>query len=174
LELLAVLFAIQIWPCKKDLGVTIQLWCNNQVAVAYIRNMGGRVERLNKIARQIWLELEKRDSFVLASYVNTNENPADALTRGVANKRQLLDLEVQLNPRVFAEFVNSGSFVPCVDWFASASNAQLPRFYSWNAETAAEGVDAFDFFWGSGPVTCFPLLLSFLGFFRRLSRTGRW
>jgi hypothetical protein len=88
LELLAILFAIQCWPCDVMPGETVQLWCNNQVAVAYIRNMGGRVARLDKIACEIWSELEKRDVFLLASYINTNDNPADALTRGVSNKKK--------------------------------------------------------------------------------------
>jgi hypothetical protein len=156
LELLAVLFAVQIWPIEQQCNVTIQLWCDNQVAVAYIRNMGGRVERLDRIARQIWWELETRDSFILASYVNTHDNPADALTRGVANKKQLLDLEVQLNPTVFHEVVVRGPFVPVIDWFASSENNQLPRFYSWRADPSAEGVDAFDFFWGDEPGFIFP------------------
>ncbi len=94
LELLAMLFAVQCWPCEVNEFETIQLWCDNQVAVAYIRNMGGRIERLDKIAREIWAELETRNVFMIASYVNTKENPADALTRGVSNKKQLLDCEV--------------------------------------------------------------------------------
>ncbi len=97
-ELLAVLYAVQCWPVELPEGSVIQLWCDNQVAVAYIRNLGGRVERLDSIAREIWNELEERKVFMVASYINTKDNPADALTRGVTNKRQLLDCEVQLNP----------------------------------------------------------------------------
>jgi hypothetical protein len=156
LELLAVLFAIQIWPIHEQNNVTVQLWCDNQVAVAYIRNMGGRVERLDRIARQIWLELESRNSFILASYVNTHDNPADALTRGVTNKKQLLDLEVQLNPEVFRSVVSRGPFFPLVDWFASHDNHQLPRYFSWQADPSAEGVDAFSFCWGNEPGFIFP------------------
>jgi hypothetical protein len=156
LELLAVLFAIQIWPIDEQSDVTIQLWCDNQVAVAYIRNMGGRVERLDRIAKQIWSELESRNSFVLASYINTLENPADALTRGVASKKQLLDLEVQVNPEVFAKLRVSGPFKPEIDWFASCDNAQLPRYYSWNADPSAEGIDAFSFSWSFEPGFMFP------------------
>jgi hypothetical protein len=149
LELLTVLYAVQCWSDDWVPGSNIQLWCDNQVAVAYIRNFGGRVDRLNRIARQIWCELEKRDLFMVASYVNTNENPADALTRGVTTKKQLLDCEVQLNPRVVQELFSQGPFVPKVDWFASSVNAQLPRFYAWHPEPAAEGIDAFDFCWSN-------------------------
>jgi hypothetical protein len=147
LELLAVLFAVQCWSSELIEGDVIQLWCDNQVAVAYIRNMGGRVERLDKIARNIWLELETHGVFMIASYVNTKDNPADALTRGVVNKQRLLDCEVQINPEVFQWVVSQGPFSPTVDWFASSANAQLPRFYAWNAEPAAEGIDAFVFDW---------------------------
>jgi hypothetical protein len=148
LELLAILYAIQCWPADLPAGSVIQLWCDNQVAVSYIRNLGGKVERLDRVAREIWLELEMREVFLLASYINTKDNPAEALTRGVTNKKQLLDCEVQMNPLVFEWCVNQGPFRPQIDWFASSSNTQLNRFYSWNCDPAAEGVDAFVFFWG--------------------------
>jgi hypothetical protein len=156
LELLAVLFALQCWEQEMTEGDVIQLWCDNQVAVAYIRNMGGRVDRLDRIAREIWSILEVKNIFMVASYINTKENPADALTRGVSNKKQLLDCEVQLNPTVFQWLVNQGPFAPQVDWFASRVNAQLNRFYVWKPDRAAEGVDAFDFFWGDVNGYIFP------------------
>jgi hypothetical protein len=145
---MAILFAVQCWPCHVSSGTVIQLWCDNQVAVAYIRNMGGRVERLDRVAREIWSKLEARDVFMLLSYINTKVNPADALTRGVSNKKQLLDCEVQLKPEIFQWLIQQGPFEPDVDWFASSVNAQLPRYYTWNADPAAEGVDAFWFYWG--------------------------
>jgi hypothetical protein len=156
LELLAILYAVQCWPIQVESGATIQLWCDNQVAVAYIRNMGGRVERLNRIASDIWAELESRNVFMVASYINTKENPADALTRGVSNKKQLLDCEVQLNPEVFGSLCGQGPFDPEIDWFASRVNAQLPRFFSWKSEPTAEGCDAFNFDWGGCPGYVYP------------------
>jgi hypothetical protein len=84
---------------------------------------------------------------MVASYVNTKENLADALTRDVATKKQLLDCEVQLNPKIVQELFSQGPFMPEVDWFASSVNAQLPRFYAWRSEPAAEGIGAFDFCW---------------------------
>ncbi len=156
LELYAVLFALQCWNQEFQDGEVIQLWCDNQVAVAYIRNMGGRVERLDRIARDIWSELESRGMYMIASYVNTKDNPADALTRGVVNKKHLLDCEVQLNPSVFQWLSSQGPFVASVDWFASSVNTQLPRFYVWRPEPTAEGVDAFDFFWGNERGYMFP------------------
>jgi hypothetical protein len=156
LELLAILYVLQCWPVSVKSGSTIQLWCDNQVAVAYVRNMGGRVERLDRIAREIWSELENRNVFLVASYINTKENLADALTRGVSNKKQLLDCEVQLNPQVFQWICGQGPFSPEIDWFASSKNAQLERFYSWNAEPTAEGCDAFVFDWSVCPGYVYP------------------
>jgi hypothetical protein len=137
-------------------GSVVQLWCDNQVAVSYIRNLGGKVERLDRVAREIWLELESRQVFMIASYINTKDNPADALTRGVSNKKQLLDCEVQINPAVFEWFVGQGPFFPRVDWFASSENAQLDRFYSWKRDPAADGVDAFMFDWSMCEGYIFP------------------
>jgi hypothetical protein len=155
-ELLAILYVMQSWPANVPAGTVIQLWCNNQVAVSYVQNMGGRVECLDRIARKIWLELEQRKVFMVVSYINTKENPADALTRGVTNKRQLLDCEVQIKPEVFEWLKTCGPFVPWIDWFASYVNAQLPRYFSWNRDPAAEAVDAFNFDWGGTEGYMFP------------------
>jgi hypothetical protein len=156
LELMAILFAVECWADEWPTGSVIQLWCDNQVGVSYIQNMGGRVNRLDSIAKRIWHELERRDLFIIASYVNTHENPADALTRGIASKKQLLDCEVQLNPRYFEELKSLGPFVPEVDWFATSVNTQLTRFYSWKSDPAAEGIDAFAFSWSDFPGYIFP------------------
>jgi hypothetical protein len=147
LELLTVLYAIQCWAQEWPPGSNIQLWCDNQVAVSYVPNMGGRVGRLDEIAKEIWRELEEPDLFMIASYVNTKVNPADALTRGISSKKHLLDCEVQLNPSTFEWMCQQGPFVPEVDWFASSANALLLRFYAWKSDPAAEGIDVFMFDW---------------------------
>ena len=107
LELRTVLIALQAWPIAAQ-HQTILLCCDNTTAVAYVKNMGGRVPHLNKIAKQIWDILESHSSFMIAAYINTKENPADALTRGVATRKQMLDIEVQLNPQIFDEICQSG------------------------------------------------------------------
>lgn len=93
-----------------------------------------------------------------AVYIPTDENPADALTRGVTSRKRMLDTEVQLNPTIVRPLLNNGPFLPRIDWFASDINHQLPRFYVWHAEpqTAAEGANAFMFNWGLEPGYIFP------------------
>jgi hypothetical protein len=52
--------------------------------------------------------------------------------------------------------VSWGPFFPLVDWFASHDNHQLPRYFSWQADPSAEGVDAFSFCLGNEPGFIFP------------------
>jgi hypothetical protein len=120
--------------------------------------MGGRVPRLNRIAQRIWEILEKEEAFMTAVYIPTEENPADALTRGVVSRKRLLDLEVQLNPQIVRSLCQNGPFLPRIDWFASSENAQFPRFYVWKdvSRSTAEGVNAFLFHWGHEPGYMFP------------------
>jgi hypothetical protein len=139
-------------------GARIRLNCDNTTAVAYVNNMGGRIKRLDRVATRIWELLERGQAYMTAVYVPTDENPADALTRGVTSRKRMLDTEVQINPRIIREIVHSGPFLPQIDWFASDVNAQFPRFYVWQPQTrtAAEGVNAFLFHWGNTPGYMFP------------------
>jgi hypothetical protein len=157
LELQAVLFALQTFPVLNSHKV-ISIRCDNTVAVAYLNHMGGRIQRLDKIARQIWTLLEQNKAFVVATYIPTDVNPADELTRGRVLPAQVRDIEVQLNPSLFQQIKTQGPFNPVIDWFASSSNHQLPRYYSWCevSRTGAEGFDAFSFFWGDEIGYMFP------------------
>jgi hypothetical protein len=157
LELHAVLVALQTFKIAQRHKVILAR-CDNTVAVAYINHMGGRIPRLNRIAKKIWEELEQHDAFMVATYIPTHDNPADELTRGVVSKFQTRDIEVQLNPCTFRWLCTRGPFTPVIDWFASSQNAQLPRFYSWSdtSKSAAEGFDAFSFGWSDEVGYMFP------------------
>jgi hypothetical protein len=135
------------------------VYCDNTVAIAYINHMGGNVNRLHKIARQIWDLLEEHDAFLTATYIASAANIADQYTRGFErNEKRFFDLEVQLNPRVFqAEIFRQGPFSPHVDWFASRFNTQLPRFCAWQEGIeGAEFIDAFVHNWSLCPGYMFP------------------
>ncbi len=157
LELRAVLQAIETLPILQT-GQRILLRCDNTTAVAYVNNMGGRIFRLNRVAKRIWEKLEATNTFMTAVYIPTDENPADALTRGVTSRKRMLDTEVSLNPEIFRSLLHAGPFTPTVDWFASDLNAQLPRFYVWEPQpqTAAEGVNAFMVSWKNVTGYAFP------------------
>jgi hypothetical protein len=157
LELRVVLQAIDTFDILRP-GQHVLLRCDNTTAVAYVNNMGGRIRRLDSVAKKIWERLENARALMTAMYIATDENPADALTRGVTSRTRMLDTEVQLNPRIFQELRVQGPFQPQIDWFTSVENAQLPRFYIWNARgpSTAEGVDAFMFSWSGSPGYMFP------------------
>jgi hypothetical protein len=157
LELRAVLQALETFPILQP-GQQILLRCDNTTAVAYVNNLGGRVKRLNKVAREIWRLLEDASAFMQAVYINTADNPADELTRGVTSRRRMLDTEVQLNPSIANSLFTQGPFRPVIDWFASADNHLLPRFYVWHTANAAnaEGVNAFMCSWSHEPGYIFP------------------
>jgi hypothetical protein len=121
--------------------------------------MGGNVQRLHCIARQIWELLEEHDAFLTAVYVASAANIADQYTRGFTHATtHLFDLEVQLNPAVFRDLIlTQGPFTPCFDWFASCFNSQLPRFCAWQEGLeGAELVDAFAHDWSMFPGYMFP------------------
>jgi hypothetical protein len=109
LELRVVLQAIETFPILVP-GQRILLRCDNTTAVAYVNNMGGRIWRLNIVAKQIWKRLEDANAFMQAAYIATEENPADALTRGITFRRCMLDTKVQLNPTIVHELFRSGRF----------------------------------------------------------------
>jgi hypothetical protein len=157
LELRAVLQAIETFPILRP-GQRILLRCDNTTAVTYVNNMGGRIFRLNRVAKRIWEKLEETGSFMQAVYIATGDNPADALTRGITSRKRMLDTEVQLNPRIFQNLYAAGPFVPTVDWFASDVNHQLPEFYVWQhqSQTVAKGFDAFTVSWTNKPGYVFP------------------
>ncbi len=158
LELATILVALEILPVLTR-SANLRVFCDNTVAIAYVNHMGGKVSRLNVIARRIWDLLERHDAFLTATYVPSAQNVADPLTRGfTAKTRRFFDLEVQLNPNVFkTHIVNHGPFSPVFDWFASCHNKQLPRFCAWQEGTqGAECIDAFQQDWSRFPGYMFP------------------
>jgi hypothetical protein len=157
LELRAVLQALEAFPHRVP-NQRILLRCDNTTAVAYVNNMGGRVFRLNRVAKRIWDLLERNQAYMQAVYIPTGDNPADALTRGVTSRHRMLDTEVQLNPEIARDLFQQGPFSPEVDWFASDSNHQLPRYFTWEAQSqsAAEGVNAFMYSWNASCGYIFP------------------
>jgi hypothetical protein len=158
LELATILVALEVLPVLTP-SANLRVFCDNTVAIAYVNHMGGKVPRLNVVARRIWDLLEDKNAFLTATYVASAANVADSLTRGfLAKTRRFFDLEVQLNPSIFHSHVlYSGPFVPEIDWFASCHNKQLPRFCAWQEGLhGAEYLDAFQHDWSQTPGYMFP------------------
>jgi hypothetical protein len=110
------------------------------VAVYYIDTMGGRIESLNSLTRDIWQWCIKRDIWLSACHLPGKENiEADRLSRSTN-----IDLEWKLNTKVYHE-INSLYGPQYIDLFASRINHQLPRYVSYLPDPNVEFADAFSF-----------------------------
>jgi hypothetical protein len=147
LELETVLLALRQLPISFR-GAIISLRIDNQVAMAYVNNMGGKVARLDVIAREIWTFLATNNAFMVASYVPSRDNPADDLTRLFRRQDvRTLELEGMLHPDLFHFILERSNPAPEIDWFASEANAQLPVFCAWTEAPSAVFFDAFSQDW---------------------------
>ena len=172
LELLAVLLALKNLPVNFR-HAHISLRIDNQVAMAYVNNMGGKVPRLNRVARRIWDFLEKHDAFMVASYVPSHDNVADDLTRlFYRSDARTLDLEARLHPAVFRDVVRRSPFSPQIDWFASQDNRQLPLYCSWGPARDAHCFDAFSHDWGDMIGYFFPPFSLLARVLRKITHDG--
>jgi hypothetical protein len=148
LELKAVLLGLQAFFVQPA-PLTIHLSTDNMVTKAYVNHMGGRIWRYDAIARRIWRFLEERDMFMVAFFVPSAENRADALTRFGFNRRadRIIASEFKLLPRWFHEACKKLNVFPQIDWFASDDTTQLARFCAWESSANASLFDAFSHSW---------------------------
>ncbi len=125
---------------------TVRLLCDNQTAVAYLRNGGGRIPRLTALARHIWQWTVEHDVDLLVRWVPSLANPADAPSRD----RPLDSLpdpdDWQLAPAL-ARQVHQRFGPHDFDWFATAQNRQCPRFAAARYHPRAALIDAFAHDW---------------------------
>lgn len=82
-ELLAVKFALEsVVRSQKNCFILIRI--DNITAFEYVNKMGGvRFRKFNTLARQIWQWAERRNIWLVASYIPSRENKeADKLSTG--------------------------------------------------------------------------------------------
>ena len=142
LELTAALYGLQSL-CGKDRNCHIQIHTDNTTAVTYINNFGGiRSWLCDSVAKQIWDWAITRHIWVSAVFIPGNQNTrADKLSRHTDNMRDWT-LDQEVFDRIFLH-VDWAS----VDLFASANNAKISKFVSWQPEALAWRIDAFSIVW---------------------------
>lgn len=141
-ELLAVKLGLEDLG-KNWYNTNILLRIDNSTAIAYINRMGGvKFEKYNILARKIWQWAERRNNFLKASYIPSEQNKdADRLSR-IKNP----DTEWELSGEAFAEI--TGTFgIPEIDLFANDKNTKCDKYYSWAPEPNAVQIDAFTVSW---------------------------
>lgn len=151
LELKAIFLALKCFA--KDLAsCNILIRCDNTTALAYINRMGSIQHlELNSLARHIWQWCERTDIFLVASYINTNNNKeADFESR-----RVLTDTEWSLSTSVFSQ-ISENFGRPQIDLFASSANYKCNTFVSWHPDPNAFAVDAFTLDWHNLYFYAFP------------------
>ncbi|XP_060600208.1 uncharacterized protein LOC132753725 [Ruditapes philippinarum] len=149
LELLAVSYALKSFY-KTTTNSHVQIKSDNTCAISYIKNMGGKIQNLNSLARQIWLWCCERNIWLSATHVPGIDNEADASSRKFND-----NTEWMLNDGLFSELADIFG-QPEVELFASRLNKQLPRYVSWKPDPEAEAVDAFSLNWKGKFIYAFP------------------
>ena len=165
LELLAVFLAIKTFSEGKDC-LNILIRTDNMTAKAYINYRGGtHSQTLNSIATQLWKWCLDHQVHLTAEYLPGVENKiADEESRVVKDR-----CDWMIHPQVFDQ-INTRWGPVEVDMFASRLTHQVPRFFSWGLDPAAEAVNAFNQDWSqfvgyANPPWC--LILSVLAKIRR-------
>lgn len=130
----------------------ILLRIDNTTAIAYINRLGGiQIEKLSKMAREIWRWCECRNLWISASYINTKLNfEADAESRQLKP-----ETEFELAPNVYNKIIRVFG-EPEIDLFASRINNKCRKYVSWRRDPGAWAVDAFTIDWSSLYFYAFP------------------
>lgn len=172
LEIRAVLHALRTLPFSwKNSRILLRI--DNQVAVSYINNGGGKVKRLNSEARKIWEFLEPLGATMVAQYIPSRDNAADPISRLLSiSDAHKLDAEWQLIPIIFNQLCTDLGVFPEIDWFASRENAQLSRFVSRFYQEGAWQCDAFECEWNSHIGLFFPPFCLLPRVVQRIVREG--
>jgi len=136
LELRAVHYSVEAFLSSLR-GRHVLLREDNQAVCALLRSWSSRAPRLQERLRLLWELLDTNDITLVPRYIRSGDNWwADGLSRSEDRG------DYRLHPRVFARLQRLWG--PCtVDRFATANNAQLPRFNSAWACPGSAGVDAF-------------------------------
>lgn len=141
LELKACWLAIMAFTRKLP-KAHISVKLDNTCAISYIRNMGGRVEALNQLAKEFWLWVKTHNLWVTPSFIPGSDNViADKMSRVFKD-----NTEWSLNDLAFQEIVVKFG-LPDVDLFASRLNHKVEKYISWQTDPGSFWLDAFSITW---------------------------
>jgi hypothetical protein len=99
--------------------------------------MGGRSPHLSKLAVEVWKEVIRKNSFLLPSWVATQDNTeADMLSR---ENHLHWDFSLQQKSQ---EIIFQRWFLPSLDAFASRTCHVTEKYLSWFPDNQSQGRDA--------------------------------
>lgn len=142
-EATAILLALRAFS-QELRGHSVLLRTDNRSAMAAINKGGSSVLVLSDIARATAQTCRHLSVALRAEHITGATNRlADQLSR---IRHDVSDW--MLNPTLFLQ-ISQRWFLPTIDLFASRTNRQVPRFYSYRPDPEATGIDAFLHPWKS-------------------------
>ena len=138
LELLVASLAIQTFA-KEKRNIRILVRTDNVSTRAYINHFGGTHSwQMNHLATQIWKWCIELQIFLTAEHLpGVLNQEADEESRTIRDR-----CDWMLHPHLFSQIKEKMGPLE-VDMFASRLTHQLPRYFSWRPDPAAEATDAF-------------------------------
>ena len=131
--------------------ISINLRLDNTSTLAWIKKQNAPNETVHLLLKELWEFCAEKQIWIHASYISSNRYK-------VADKesRKLRDnFGWSLKKTFFEKIV--GSFGPVTtDLFASRVNCKVNRYYSYNLEPEALGIDAFSYCWSNEILYAFP------------------
>jgi hypothetical protein len=144
-----VLRSFSTYVCNKSVLVRV----DSTVALSYINKYGGcRAPNLHKIAKDIYIFVERNNIIISASYINTKDN----VIADYASRLEQDESDWMLNIEIFNNVCKTFNFVPNIDLFATYLTKQLNIFCSWFPDPEASYVDAFTLNWEHFKIYVFP------------------
>ena len=150
-ELKAAFFTLQCY-CDNVRNIHVKIEVDNTTAISYINKLGGRVQTLNLLAKQMWEWARQRNIWLSSVHIPGHLNvEADAESRDESQEHK----EWMLNPKVFEKIQNLwGPFE--IDLFATRINKQIEKFMSWMADPESFLTNAFSISWTDINAYAFP------------------
>ena len=152
LELKAAFLALQAFTVNQR-DCTVLLRMDNTTAVAYVNNLGGTHSRsLCSLSLQVWEWALTRNIILKAEYLPGHLNcRADALSRAVSHDPG----DWKLGQDCFQTVQRKWGPLE-IDLFASRTNKQIPKYFSWHPDPEALGRDALLHSWRDMRAYAFP------------------
>ena len=136
LEMEAAVRALRLWGSRVR-GQTVRWRTDNQVSAMCIAAWKAKSLDMKEGTWSLWQLLRELGSAIIPLWIPGQTNSiADELSRRIEGQ------DWMLHPRAFQRLTEM-RFRPTVDAFASSSNRQILRFWSWVAEPLSAAVDFF-------------------------------
>lgn len=141
MELNARFLGIQEF-CSTLTNWHVKLYMDNTVAVTYINKMGGKIEILNDLTKNIWIWCMNKNIWLSASHIAG----VDDIDADFSSRDKHSGMEWILNKEVFNK-IQAIYGVCDIVLFPSKHNKQLPRYSSYMPDKHAHAIDAFSVNW---------------------------